>query len=55
MVSTYWCCEDGLTVACDNVPCGGVERGGEERDVERRCGRVYDGVHPLEEASKNER
>ena len=35
----------GLTVAGDDVPCGGVERDGQQRDVQRRCGSVYDGVH----------
>ena len=35
----------GLTVASDDVPCGGVERDGRQRVVQRRCGSVYDGVH----------
>jgi hypothetical protein len=33
----------GLTVACDDVPCGGIERDGQQRDVQRRRGSVYDG------------
>ena len=35
----------GLTVAGDDVPCGGVERDRRQRVVQRRCGSVYDGVH----------